>query len=59
MVFPNVTLPEGCAIGAKSFIHTKNNLQPWGVYIGNPVELHKPRNKENILKLSKDPKFLK
>lgn len=58
MVFPDVTLPEGCAVGAKSFIHTKNSLKPWGVYIGNPAELHKTRNKENTIKLSKNPNFL-
>lgn len=58
MVFPGVTLPEGCAVGAKSFIHTKNSLKPWGVYIGNPAELHKTRNKENTIKLSKDTNFL-
>ena len=59
MVFPKVIIPEGCTVGAKSFVYTKNDLQPWGVYLGNPVKLHKPRNKENVIRLSNDPKFLK
>ena len=59
MIFPGVTIPEGCTVGAKSFIHTKNDLQPWGVYLGNPAKLHKPRNKENVLKFAQDPNFLK
>ena len=25
MVFPNVNIPRGCTVGAKSFIYTKNN----------------------------------
>ena len=59
MVFPKVVIPKGCTVGAKSFIYTKNDLEPWGVYLGNPAKLHKPRNKENVLKLANDPKFLK
>ncbi|MDB4338364.1 hypothetical protein OAA02_00125 [bacterium] len=59
MVFPGVTLPEGCAVGAKSFVYTKNDLEPWGVYLGHPMKFHKPRNKENVLSLSIDPSFLK
>jgi len=59
MVFPGVILPEGCAVGAKSFIYTKNELQPWGVYLGHPAKLHKPRNKENVIRLANDPNFAK
>ena len=59
MVMPSVTIPEGCTVGAKSFIYTKNILEPWNVYLGNPLALHKPRNKENVIGLSKDPNFCK
>ena len=59
MVFPKVTIPIGCTIGAKSFIYSKNNLKEWSVFIGNPVKFHKLRNKENILKFSVDNEWLK
>jgi acetyltransferase-like isoleucine patch superfamily enzyme len=59
MVFPKVDIPTGCTVGAKSFIYTKNNLEEWSVFIGNPVKFHKSRNKENVIKLSKDKDWLK
>lgn len=59
IVFPKVILPEGCTVGAKSLIHTKNKLTPWSVWIGNPLKFHKERNKDNVIKLSKDEKFIK
>jgi acetyltransferase-like isoleucine patch superfamily enzyme len=59
MVFPGVTIPEGCTVGAKSFIYTKNELEPWCVYLGQPAKFHKSRNKENVIRLSTDPSFLK
>ena len=59
MVFPNVTIPEGCTIGAKSFIHTKNDLKSWSVFLGNPLELHKKRYKENIIKCANDKNWRK
>lgn len=59
VVFPGVTLPEGCTVGAQSLIHTKNNLKPWSVFIGNPLQFHKRRNKDEVLRLSKSPEFIK
>lgn len=82
IVFPNVTLPEGCCIGAKSLVtkskyevrsvwedkieyrlegehRTYKPLEPFTVYVGNPLHHFKSRNKEQILKLSKDPSWLK
>lgn len=59
MVFPGVTIPTGCTIGAKSFVYTKNNLTEWSVWLGNPLQFHKERNKENIIRLSTDPSFIK
>ena len=49
IVMPQVTIPEGCTVGAKSFVYTKNKLTPWSIWIGNPLRFHKNRNKEMIL----------
>ena len=59
MILPNVTIPEGFTIGAKSFIHTKNNLKPWSVFIGNPLKFHKKRSKDDVIRLSKEDSFKK
>ena len=59
MVLPGVTIPTGCTIGAKSFIHTKNDLTEWSVYIGNPLKLHQSRNKSAVLKAASSPTFIK
>ncbi|MBC8551134.1 MAG: hypothetical protein H8D23_15930 [Candidatus Brocadiales bacterium] len=59
MVLPGVTLPEGCTIGAKSFVYTKNELYSWSVMLGNPLKYHKSRNKENIIKFANSEEFLK
>jgi galactoside O-acetyltransferase len=59
MVLPGVVFPEGCTVGAKSFVYSKNNLQPWKVFVGNPLQYHKDRNKHNVINLSKDPNFIK
>jgi acetyltransferase-like isoleucine patch superfamily enzyme len=59
MVFPGITIPEGCTIGAKSLIYPKNDLKEWSIYLGNPLQFHKERNKENTIKLSNDPNFKK
>lgn len=53
MICPGVTLAEGTAIGAMSFV-TKST-EPWSVYIGVPAKKHKDR-KKNIIELEK--KFL-
>jgi acetyltransferase-like isoleucine patch superfamily enzyme len=59
MVFPGVTIPTGCTVGAKSFVYTKNELSEWSVWLGSPLKFHKKRNKENIIKLSTTPSFIK
>lgn len=59
MVFPGITIPIGCTIGAKSFVHTKNDLTEWSIWLGNPLKLHKNRNKENVIKYASDPSFIK
>lgn len=59
MLFPGVHLPEGCTIGAKSFVYQKVELIEWSVWLGNPLKFHKMRNKENVLGFAKDKEFLK
>ena len=59
IVFPNVTIPEGCTVGAKSFIYTKNNLKSWSVFLGTPLKFHKKRDKNNVINFSKDSKWRK
>lgn len=43
VVFPNLIIEEGCAIGAFSLI--KNSLEPWGIYWGIPAKRMKERSK--------------
>ena len=50
IVFPNLTIGEGCSIGACSMV--RNSLEPWGVYWGMPVERHKNRNKQMLVFLN-------
>lgn len=59
VVLPGVTFPEGCTIGASSFVYTKSQLDEWSVYIGNPLKFHKKRNKENVINFSNDSEFIK
>lgn len=59
MVLPNITLPEGCNIGAKSFVYSKVDLKEWAIFIGNPLKFHKNRNKDNVIKFSLDENFMK
>jgi len=59
IVMPGVTIPEGCCIGAKSFVYSSEKLEPWSVYFGNPLKLVKRRNKEEVLKKAKDVGFWK
>ena len=59
MVFPSVRLPIGCTIGAKSFVHTNQQLNPWSIYYGNPLKLIKVRHFNKVKEFAKDPNFLK
>lgn len=59
MVLPGVTIPEGCTVGAKSFIYTDSILTDWSVYFGNPLKFQKSRNKKKVIELSSDSKFLR
>ncbi len=46
MVFPGVTIEEGCSIGAMSLV-TKNT-EPWKIYSGIPAKKIKDRSKEML-----------
>ena len=46
IVFPNLTIGEGCAVGAFSLI--RKDLEPWGVYWGIPVARRKERSKKML-----------
>lgn len=44
LIFPNLTIGEGCVIGACSMV--RKDLKPWGIYYGLPVVRAKERRKE-------------
>lgn len=44
IILPNLTIPEGVAIGAISLV--KQTLQPWNIYAGIPVKQIKKRRKK-------------
>lgn len=46
LVFPNVTIGEGCMVGACSMV--RKDLEPWGIYYGIPVKRTKERSREMI-----------
>jgi galactoside O-acetyltransferase len=52
MVMPGAILPEGCTVGAKSFVYSKDDLTSWSIFLGNPLKFHKPRNKYNVISLA-------
>ena len=43
IIFPNITIGEGTAIGSMSLVN--KNLEEWGFYMGMPVRRIKERNK--------------
>lgn len=43
IIMPGVTIGEGVAVGAMSYV--KDSLEPWGVYVGIPVKRMKDRSK--------------
>ncbi|NLA21613.1 MAG: acyltransferase [Candidatus Marinimicrobia bacterium] len=46
IIFPEVTIGEGAAIGAMSLVN--KNLEPWSIYVGIPAKYLKPRSKKII-----------
>ena len=57
IVMPGCILPEGCLIGAKSFVYDTKKLKPWAIYWGNPLKLQRQRNEAKVRELANDPKF--
>lgn len=51
IVFPGVTLAEGCSVGAMTLVN--RSTQPWGIYVGNPAKRIKER-KQDLLELEKN-----
>lgn len=55
IVMPKVELPEGCTIGAKSFVYSSKGLKPYAVYIGGPqLKRLKDRNELRIKEIAHD-----
>jgi len=50
VIFPGVTIAEGCSIGSLSLV-SKSTL-PWGIYVGNPAKRIKDRSSQ-LLQLEK------
>lgn len=48
LLLPGAVIPEGTAVGAMSIVNKK--LEPWGIYVGQPVRRVKDRSK-NLMKL--------
>lgn len=53
IILPGVTIGEGTAIGAMSFV--SKNVDAWGIYVGNPLKFIKNRKKDML----ESVKFLK
>lgn len=49
-LMPNVTVGEGVAIGAYTFV--KRDCEPWWIYVGNPAKKFMKRH-ENLLEIKK------
>ena len=43
VVFPGVSVAEGCATGAHTVVN--HSTEPWGIYVGSPARRIKPRDK--------------
>jgi galactoside O-acetyltransferase len=49
VILPKVTIGEGCAIGANSFV--KSDCEPWTIYVGSPARPVRSRRRDRILEL--------
>lgn len=59
LVMPGCEFPEGCAIGAKSLVRKTTDLEPYTIYLGNPLRYHGKRNQQKILDAITNPDFHK
>lgn len=55
VVFPNITIPEGCVVGAMSLV--SKELTPWSINIGVPAKKIKDRSKELLCLLNQYDEF--
>lgn len=51
LVLPNVTIEEGCVIGALSQV--RYSTEPWLMYVGSPAKILKKRNR-SLIELASD-----
>lgn len=52
MLMPGAILPEGCLVGAKTFVYSTKNFTPWSVWYGSPPVLQKHRNKDKVIEVA-------
>lgn len=52
ILFPNITIGEGAAVGAASLVN--KDVEPWGICIGVPAKRIKYRERDTILKMEKE-----
>ncbi|MBF39149.1 acyltransferase [Idiomarina sp. UBA4520] len=43
LIFPGVTIADGCSVGALSLVN--KSTESWGIYVGNPAKRVKERDK--------------
>ena len=48
VIFPNITIGEGTAVGAMSLVN--KSLEDWKIYVGIPVRFIKQRSKSLLEK---------
>jgi len=46
VVFPNLTIEQGCVVGAMSLV--SESLDEWGIYVGVPCKFLKGRKKNMV-----------
>lgn len=44
IVFPGVSIAEGCSVGAMALVN--RSTEPWGIYVGNPARRFKDRRRD-------------
>lgn len=47
IIFPGVTIAEGCSVGALSLVN--KSIEPWGIYAGRPVRRLKERSRDLLI----------
>lgn len=50
VVMPDNHIPEGTVIGALSFVPQGFRFEPWSVYVGHPVRMLMPRNRDAVMR---------